>query len=469
MNKNFFKNKNGQSIIEILVGISILTIAISAGSLLFFSNQNLFLDQKNHLQALGLASECVEVTKQIFNRDWNEITAGNHGLLYASTTRKWSYSGSSDTTGIFTRVANIIVVSNQEKDLKCSVSWNTDPDRPQTISLYYRVSNWRGLYGDWSNPKTLGTVDLGAGNQGTDVRVRNKIVYVTTKASTSSKKDFHVVDATNGSAPFVIQSIDTSIGLNALDISGNYAYVAVGSDNKQFQIIDITSNSNPFVVSSSSIPSSQAALSIAYSNGYAFLGSQNSSSGKEFNIFNVSNPSSPSIVGSYEVGGSVTRVFLKDTYAYLTTTVDDGEIFVLNVSNPVSPTLVKKYDVYGTTDGASIDIVGNLLYYGSLHEYDPAGFEFNILDISNLPTITSTGTKDTASNINDLYVKDYLVFMGTDDSNAEFKLYDISNPQNITQVSTLNFPQVATGIDYENNLIYVSLRSNDALRIVTSQ
>ena len=34
--------------------------------------------------------------------------------------------------------------------------------------------------------------------------------------------------------------------------------------------------------------------------------------------------------------------------------------------------------------------------------------------------------------------------------------------------SSFNFPQVATGVDYEDNLVYVSVRSNDALRIITS-
>ncbi len=471
-NMKILKNNKGQSILEILIAIGIALVSISAGSMLFFGNQTTFLDQKNYLKASGLASECIEASKQIYNRDWNELIVGGHGLFYDASAKSWSYaSSSSDVVDIFTRVATVSTTSSSlVKDLKCSISWSIDPDRPQRIDMYYKFSNWFGLYGDWSNPRTLGTIDLGAGNQGTDLKVRSKIVYVTTKASTASKNDFHVVDATNGNFPTVLKSINTGPGLLAIDIYGDYAYVAADSDSRQFQIINIATNNNPFLVSSSSIPSNVAkGASVAYRNGYVYLGTKNSSGGKELNIFNVSNPSSPTITGSYEVGGDVNKIFLYNNYAYLVTSLNDGQVFVLDVSNPASPTLAKKYDVYGDTDGDSIDIVGNLVYYGSYHEYDPVGFELNILDTSNFPTIVATGTKDTAANINDVYVKDYIAFMATDDSNQEFRAYDISNPKNVTLISTLNFPQVAAAIDYENNLVYVAVRSNDTLRIVTSQ
>ncbi len=467
------KNKKGQSVLEILIAVGIAIISISAGSMLFFGNQTTFLDQRNYLTGSGLASECIEASKEIYNRDWNELTPGSHGLSYSSTTKSWTYSTTSpsDIVGIFTRSGIISTTSASNiKDLKCTVSWIIDPDRPQKIDMYYKFSNSLGLYGDWSNPKTLGTIDLGAGNQGTDLKVRNKIVYVTTKASTSSKKDFHVVDATNGSSPVVLGSINTGIGLNSLDIYGNYAYLATDSDARQFQIIDITTNNNPLLVSSSSVPSNGArGSSVAYRNGYAFVGTKSSSGGKEFTVFNTSNPSLPTVVGSYEVGGDVNKIFLYNNYAYLLTSLGNAQILVLDVSNPATPTFVTQNDVYGTTAGDSIDIVGNLIYYGSYHEYDPAGYEFNIFDQINFPTMTSTGTKDTASDINDVYVKDYIAFMATDDSNQEFRAYDISNPKNITLISTLNFPQVAVAIDYENNLVYVAVRSNDTLRIVTSQ
>ena len=73
-----------------------------------------------------------------------------------------------------------------------------------------------------------------------------------------------------------------------------------------------------------------------------------------------------------------------------------------------------------------------------------------------------------AASLNDLVVRDYLAFLATSDSNRAFQVWNITDPSNITFWSSLQFPQVATGIDYEDNLVYVSVRSNDALRIITS-
>ncbi|MST04135.1 MAG: hypothetical protein EXS49_01025 [Candidatus Pacebacteria bacterium] len=466
------KNKKGQSILEILIAVGIAIVSISAGSMLFFGNQTTFLDQRNYLTGSGLTSECIEASKEIYNRDWNELTAGSHGMFYNATAKSWSYaSSSSDVSGIFTRIATISTTSiSNIKDLKCTVSWSIDPDRPQHIDMYYKFSNSLGLYGDWSNPRTFGAIDLGAGNEGTDLSVRNKIVYMTTKASSGPKLDFHVVDATNPASPFIVKSINTGIGLMAIDVYGDYAYVASESDVRQFQIINIATNNNPFLVSSSSTSGNgEEGLSVAYSNGYAFVGIENSISGPELTIFNVSNPASPTIASFYEIGGDLNQIFLKDNYAYLITSLNNSQIIVLDVSNPASPIFVTKYDVYGNMAGKSIDIIGNLIYYGSNNEPDPNGREFYILDSLNFPTLTSTGTANINADLNDVYVKDYLAFMATGDTNNEFMLYDISNVKNITLISTLNFPQGARAIDYESNYVYVAVKSNDSLRIISSQ
>ena len=65
--------------------------------------------------------------------------------------------------------------------------------------------------------------------------------------------------------------------------------------------------------------------------------------------------------------------------------------------------------------------------------------------------------------------RDDLAFIASSNSNREFQVINISDPNNPSLWSYFNFPQVATGIDYEDNLVYVSVRSNDALRIITSQ
>jgi len=85
------------------------------------------------------------------------------------------------------------------------------------------------------------------------------------------------------------------------------------------------------------------------------------------------------------------------------------------------------------------------------------------LGSSNVPISGS------ATEVPEVLAQDYLVFLGTEDANKELKIYNIGNAANITFWSDLNFPQVVTGMAYERNTIYISVRSNDALKIITSQ
>lgn len=71
------------------------------------------------------------------------------------------------------------------------------------------------------------------------------------------------------------------------------------------------------------------------------------------------------------------------------------------------------------------------------------------------------------AKVNGVRVSGRFAFLATEDSNEEFQVLDISNPASIpAPVSTYNFPQEATGVDFENNIIYSSVRSNDGLRII---
>ena len=78
------------------------------------------------------------------------------------------------------------------------------------------------------------------------------------------------------------------------------------------------------------------------------------------------------------------------------------------------------------------------------------------------------GSKDIGEEIKGIVVSNKFAFLITTESNKEFQVWNISNPPNIFNVSKFNYSQKTTGIDYEDNIIYVSNESNDALRIIYS-
>ena len=459
-----FKSEIGQSLLELLIAISVLSITLGAALIVIFGNQSLFVDKKLAARALFLSSEGLETVKSIWQRSWDELTLGQHGLVFSAG--EWQFSGTEDASDVFTRTINITSPETNVKDITSTVNWQIDPQRPLSVQLTLRLTNWNGLFGDWQNPQTLGTVDLGPGNQGTDIKVRNRIVYMSAEASAAAKPDFFIIDAVNGTNPSIAGSLNTGPSLNAVHVLGNYAYVANRDGIDQLQIINITNISSPSLTTSFTLPGTgEEALSIFVLGNYAYVGAK-LSTGAEFHIVNVSNPNSPSVVGSFEVGASVNSIFVRDDKAYLATASDVGELVILDVLNPAAPTLIAQFDAPGTANAKSLHLVTNKLYLGRVSSADN---EMLILDISNPSSIVTLGNLDLSADINDIYVENQLAFLATTDSNNEFKVYNISSPSNITLWSSFNYPQVATGLDYENNVVYTSVRSNDALRIITSQ
>ncbi|MEK7576336.1 MAG: hypothetical protein AAB482_01440, partial [Patescibacteria group bacterium] len=393
--------------------------------------------------------------------------------------------GIEDSSIVYTRKISITTLNNNEKSVSSTVTWEASPERTLTVELVTFLTNWPGveatggdtggggLSGDWNNPRTLGSIDLGPGNSATDLDVKNKIVYVSAEASAVSKPDFFIIDATDGQNPVIKSDINVgSKGLNALDAAGNYVYAANQATTKQLVVIDVSNINSPVIVTSSSLPgvsgSGGAGNTIFYFDSKIYIATKKAT-GPEFHVFDVSNPLSPTSLGSFEMDTDVNSIYVFNNVAYVAVSADD-ELRMLNISNPASISQIGNYDAPGDTeDGKVAYLVGTRIYLGRLVGGNHTNHhEFHIIDVSSSSSPQNLGSVDLAVDLNDLRTRDSLAFFGTSDSNNEFQVWNISNPSNLSLVSSFNFPQVASGIDYEDNLVYVAVRSNDALRIITS-
>lgn len=165
----------------------------------------------------------------------------------------------------------------------------------------------------------------------------------------------------------------------------------------------------------------------------------------------------------FEVNGKVGDIYVRGNYAFIATGRDDAEFMIINISNPASMTQAGLLNLEGTSDGTAVFATNtNVVLVGT-------GSKLYYIDVANPAAPALLGSADTGGTVNDIYVQENLAFLGTSDSNREFQVWDISNPASMSLWSSLNFPQVASGIDYEDNVVYVAVRSNDALRIITSQ
>lgn len=460
------KNK-AQSTLEILIALFILTASISAVIMISFGNQSIIIDTDLNNQAINISRKELETSRALSRQNFDSLAS------------------SSSIEDIYLKETIVENIDPNTKKVISLVNWQTNQLKPQKIELTTIVANIKitiqsggdtggsGLSGNWKNPKTLGSVDLGPGNSATDIDVLNKIVYLAAEASAAAKPDFFIINATNGENPYMVSNINTGLGLNAVDVAANYAYAGNKDTGAQLQIIDVSNKSNPVLIKSFKLPdvsgSDAIGQSIFYWDSKVYIGTKKAT-GPEFHIIDVSNSNNPTALGSFEINGAVNMIHVKNNKAYIAVDSNDYEMKILDVSDPANITLLNSYDAPGNSEkGKSLYLVADKLYLGrTLGGNHNDHHELHILDVSNPIAPANLGSKDLATDLNDLRIRDYLAFLGTSDPNKEFQVWNISDPTNISLWSAFNFPQVATGIDYEDNLIYVSVRSNDALRIITS-
>src|SRR3989338_7097754 len=221
--------RSGQSVLELLVALVVIILTVSAVIVVSFGNQSLSVETELSNLALLKAREDLEDARE----NWTALET------------------SSQIDGQFTREVVVQNINNYEKKVTVRVGWITDPLRLQKVELVTVLTDWvtsfnegggSGPIGEWNNPRTAGTIDLGPGNEGTDLAVIENTVFVVAEASDPKKPDFYSINVTNIDAPVERANVDIGKGLSSISIMGNYAYIAHKSNTDQLQIVDI---SNP--------------------------------------------------------------------------------------------------------------------------------------------------------------------------------------------------------------------------------
>jgi len=451
------KSGAGQSSLEVLIALTILVLAISAAIIVGFGNQSAVVDTQLNNRAVYLARQALEEQRANARQDFELV------------------SPSTNQGEIFTKSIEVIDLGTYSKEVVAKLTWKLSAIQTKEVSLSTIITDWRTAYeqagtgdggsgttGDWTNPMTVGTSDLGPGNEGTDLAIKDQVVFMTGDASDNKKDDFFAIDVTNINMPFLLTSIDTGSGLKSIALWNNYAYVANEDGSAQLQVIDISNPNSPSLVATSSLQSNDEEPRVVFAKSdYAYIGTSNSDGGNELQVFDVSNPSSPIRVESVEIGDHVNDIYGYKDRIYVVTSKADKELIIFDATDPSTLIEIATYDYPGGT-GQTVFTTS----YG--YTYIGVSETFIILDTTDLNNISIIGLLATGGQLNDMYVRDNLAFVGTSNNNAEFKVINIENPSFPTTYSEFNFPQIATGITYRDNVVYVSVRSNDALRIITS-
>jgi hypothetical protein len=133
--------KNGFSLVEVILSGSIFALfsTVLIGAYLY--GQESAVLAGNRARAILLAEEGIEAARNIRDENFLNLTAGTYGLSVIDN--KWSLSGSSDITGIFTRYLTISDIDQDRKSVASTVTWQQNPVRSGTVTIPTRLTYWR--------------------------------------------------------------------------------------------------------------------------------------------------------------------------------------------------------------------------------------------------------------------------------------------------------------------------------------
>ncbi|MDP1719360.1 MAG: prepilin-type N-terminal cleavage/methylation domain-containing protein [bacterium] len=361
----FLSERKGQSLIEVLVALGIFALSLSASFQLFFGGQKVSEDNINFQQAMDFGQEGMTAVRAVRDRNWAELTAGDHGLVFQNNEWMFGSSSTSDSQDLFTRTVSIYQDDENTRTATTTVTWISG-GRTQSVESVEKLTNWESplqsscktepLSGDWTRPVTLGTADIGSGNSGTDILVHYPYVFMSGSAASSDKPDIFVFDVTDPVHPSLIKSLDIgSGGINSIYIKGDYLYAASPNDAKELMIFNNVTNPTSMTLAGSyNLSGSGDAYTVAAFGDTVVAVGRDSVASNEIAFLNVSNPASPSIISEVSTGGDVRDSAVSDNVLYFVSKESDADIYIYNISVPLSPSLITTHDIAGTTEDLSI-------------------------------------------------------------------------------------------------------------------
>ncbi len=237
-----------------------------------------------------------------------------------------------------------------------------------------------------SNPDAPTSIGHAPGLSGPyAVATANNFVYAATwDGGSSFIKTFYTFSISGNSLVLAGQTTNTSVTGYNMVLSGNKAYIASGSSG--LQVVDVSNPYNPSAVATFT----DSGVFGQYDYPVAVTGNSLCAailpSNNPLKIFDVSQPSQPTIAGQPNVSGSQTLARNGIAHVLL-----GNSNVVLNISNPNSPQILKTFS-NTAIPGVKMAFVGNRLYVVGLSGASKP--YFSAIDVSSPSSPIISGTKE---------------------------------------------------------------------------
>jgi hypothetical protein len=217
-----------------------------------------------------------------------------------------------------------------------------------------------------------------------------------------------------------LRFLDLTTNASGLDLVGNLAYVAHQTDG--LDIYDVSDPLNPTLLGTYDTPGSAVQVQVVGTLAYV-------ADNDSLQIVDVSNPASPTLAGSVATGPQIVDVRVVGNRAYL---ADDafgaGDLIVVDVTNPATASILGSEPV---TDGADrVRVQGSFAYVlGQGH--------VETFDVSDPANPSSEGTVATEGffSVMDLALGHLFVAAG-----GSFEVFDLDSPSSPDPAASIAQP-----------------------------
>lgn len=277
---------------------------------------------------------------------------------------------------------------------------------------------------DVSDPYNISpadSYDIGGSSDALDVVVDETEAYILRDYRLYS---FSIAD------PYDIQyldSFDIDDDARRMFLLEDHIYVAAYDGNRELQIFDITNPANLDSAGTYDIPGgTKAGTDIFVKGTTAYMSIEYNSSGREFFVFDVSDPDSPSLLGDYETGNDIFAITVIGPYAILAVNNSGEELVVIDVSFPATINKAAGFDlnddVYSLVANCANIYAGTADYDGELLVFSTKEATCGYAENGYL----ESSTFDTGSNE---VVYNWISWTGTEptDTNIKFQLATSNN------------------------------------------
>jgi Tfp pilus assembly protein PilV len=136
----------GQSLLEVLLAIGIFITGIATVGLLVLDANVASRQGGERTEAVLLAKEGLEAARSIRDGDFDNVTAGAHGIALSANT--WIFSGVSDTQNQFTRTITVSDIDVDTKKVESTVSWQFTQTRQNSVTFVDYLTDWNQTHGN---------------------------------------------------------------------------------------------------------------------------------------------------------------------------------------------------------------------------------------------------------------------------------------------------------------------------------